>query len=281
MNIDWSQLASWQNFFNLIDVIIVWLLIYQLLKIIRNTKAINILNGVFIFLLFKIISALFQLETIDWIMNNIIRWSVVGAIIIFQPEIRRGLEHLGQRFFTAKRTTLYNNPTEKMIDELIVASNYMAKRRIGALIAIEKNQSLEDIANTGTELDADISSQLLINIFIPNTPLHDGAVVIQNLKISAAACYLPLSEDSTIPKELGTRHRAAVGLSENSDAVTLVVSEETGDISITYQGRIFRDLDEDELRTVLIEHFVTKEDDDENFFVSLLARATRGDDKDE
>lgn len=281
MNIDWTQIATWQNFFNLIDVIIVWLLIYQLLKIIRNTKAINILNGVFVFLLFKIISALFRLETIDWIMNNIIRWSVVGAIIIFQPEIRRGLEHLGQRFFTTKKTTSYNNPTEKMIQELILACNYMAKRRIGALICLEKNQSLEDIVKTGTALDADISSQLLINIFIPNTPLHDGAVVIQELKIAAAACYLPLSEDSTIPKELGTRHRAAVGLSENTDAVTLVVSEETGHISITYRGKIFRDLDEDELRTILTENFLTEENATENFLVNLLDKTLRGDEKNE
>lgn len=277
MNIDWLQIASWQNFFNLIDIGIVWFLIFQLLKIIRRTKAINILNGVFVFLLVKIISSLFQLQTIDWIMNNIIRWSVIAAIVIFQPEIRRGLEHLGQRFFATKRTTIYSNPTEKMIEEIISASNYMAKRRIGALISLEKNQSLEDIAKTGTVLDADISSQLLINIFIPNTPLHDGAVVIHNLKISSAACYLPLSEDPNIPKELGTRHRAAVGLSENTDAVTLVVSEETGGISVTYQGTIHRDLDEDELRSVLSEHFLTKSDEDENFFMNLLTKGTRGD----
>jgi len=262
MQIDWSSIFSWTNVFNLIDILIVWLFIFQLLKILKNTKAFNILNGVFIFLLIKIISTLFQLKTVDWIMNNIIQWSVIGVIVIFQPEIRRGLDHLGQQFFAGKREAGARNPNEKMVRDLVEASEYMSKRRIGALISMQRSQPLNEFASTGITLNSAISSQLLINIFIPNTPLHDGAVIIQDMAITSAASYLPLSENPNIPKELGTRHRAAVGLSEVTDALTIVVSEETGGISVVERGEITRDLTKDALYHILADNFIHSSDDE-------------------
>lgn len=279
MDFDWTGLLSWQGLANLIDILIVWFLIFQLLRIARKSRAINILNGVLFILLIKIISTVFHLETIDWIMDSIIRWSVVGVLIIFQPEIRRGLEHLGQQVFIGNKQNKYSNPSEKMVGEIIDACKYMGKRRIGALISIQKNQPLDDYAATGISMDSKISSQLLINIFIPNTPLHDGAVIIQDLRISSAASYLPLSENPNIPKELGTRHRAAVGLSEASDSLTVVVSEETGNISIAERGEITRDLNEDELYHILSDNFIVSDDNNDNFFTNLFQTTSgEGDD---
>ncbi|KAA9218770.1 MULTISPECIES: diadenylate cyclase CdaA [Aerococcus] len=282
---DWESIFSWSHAFDLIDILIVWLIIYQLLKLIRGTRAVNIFNGIIIFLLFKMVSTVFQLETIDWIMNSIIQWSVIGIIIIFQPEIRNGLDHLGQSLRMKNLRNTQNDPIEQMIEEIIRACQYMAKRRIGALISIEDTQSLTEYANTGIKLDADITEQLLINIFIPNTPLHDGSVVIQDMKISSAASFLPLSENPEIPKELGTRHRAAVGLSEVTDAVVVVVSEETGDISLTYKGKIMRDLSEEEIRETLRQHFAESEDSDSiiegNHFLKNIFQKKNGGDKDE
>ncbi|MCY3033446.1 MULTISPECIES: diadenylate cyclase CdaA [Aerococcus] len=282
---DWESIFSWSHAFDLIDILIVWLIIYQLLKLIRGTRAVNIFNGIIIFLLFKMVSTVFQLETIDWIMDSIIQWSVIGIIIIFQPEIRNGLDHLGQSLRMRNLRNTQNDPIEQMIEEIIRACQYMAKRRIGALISIEDTQSLTEYANTGIKLDADITEQLLINIFIPNTPLHDGSVVIQDMKISSAASFLPLSENPEIPKELGTRHRAAVGLSEVTDAVVVVVSEETGDISLTYKGKIMRDLSEEEIRETLRQHFAESEDGDSiiegNHFLKNIFQKKNGGDKDE
>ncbi|MCY3035666.1 MULTISPECIES: diadenylate cyclase CdaA [Aerococcus] len=282
---DWESIFSWSHAFDLIDILIVWLIIYQLLKLIRGTRAVNIFNGIIIFLLFKMVSTVFQLETIDWIMNSIIQWSVIGIIIIFQPEIRNGLDHLGQSLRMRNLRNTQNDPVEQMIEEIIRACQYMAKRRIGALISIEDTQSLTEYANTGIKLDADITEQLLINIFIPNTPLHDGSVVIQDMKISSAASFLPLSENPEIPKELGTRHRAAVGLSEVTDAVVVVVSEETGDISLTYKGKIMRDLSEEEIRETLRQHFAESEDGDSiiegNHFLKNIFQKKNGGDKNE
>ncbi|MDK7302365.1 diadenylate cyclase CdaA [Aerococcus urinae] len=282
---DWESIFSWSHAFDLIDILIVWLIIYQLLKLIRGTRAVNIFNGIIIFLLFKMVSTVFQLETIDWIMNSIIQWSVIGIIIIFQPEIRNGLDHLGQSLRMRNLRNTQNDPVEQMIEEIIRACQYMATRRIGALISIEDTQSLTEYANTGIKLDADITEQLLINIFIPNTPLHDGSVVIQDMKISSAASFLPLSENPEIPKELGTRHRAAVGLSEVTDAVVVVVSEETGDISLTYKGKIMRDLSEEEIRETLRQHFAESEDGDSiiegNHFLKNIFQKKNGGDKDE
>ena len=209
----------------------------------------------------KFISFFLGLTTLDWIMNFVIQWGVVAALIVFQPEIRRGLEHIGRsNFFSRKYESA--NEAEIMINELNTAIQYMAKRRIGALISIEQGNSLEEFINTGIPIHSEISNQLITNIFIPNTPLHDGAMIIRDYHIAAAACYLPLSENMMIPKELGTRHRAAIGLSEVSDAITIIISEETGKVSVAIREKLHRELSSEELIQVLSQHLVVEGDDE-------------------
>lgn len=185
---------------------------------------------------------------------------MIGIIVIFQPEIRRGLERLGRTPFFNGHGESAHAQSVKMVQELDKAIQYMSKRRIGALITIQQDTGLDDYIETGIKLDADITGELLINIFIPNTPLHDGAVIINNNRIAVAAAYLPLSDNTMIPKRLGTRHRAAVGISEVTDAVTIVVSEETGGVTITRNGRFLVDLSRDEYLKYLNAQLVPKEE---------------------
>ncbi len=181
------------------------------------------------------------LTTVSWVMDQIINWGVIAIVVVFQPEIRRGLEHIGRgSIFT--RNPSGNEEAENMIKQLDQAISYMSKRRIGALISIEMDTGLEEYIETGIPMDADITGALLINTFIPNTPLHDGAVIIKNNRIAVAAAYLPLSDSKLIPKELGTRHRAAVGISEVTDALTIVISEETGEVSFTKDNELIRNM---------------------------------------
>ena len=232
-----SALFTWQNLIHLIDILVIWFLIYELLLLIRGTRAVQLFRGILIIILVKVVSWYIGLSTVSWVMDQIINWGVIAIVIIFQPEIRRGLEHLGRgTFFTHNQTA--NETEEETIKQLDQAIQYMSKRRIGALISIEMKTGLEEYIETGIPLDADISGALLINTFIPNTPLHDGAVIIKNNRISVAAAYLPLSDSKLIPKELGTRHRAAVGISEVTDALTIVISEETGEVSITKDNEL-------------------------------------------
>lgn len=257
MPFNWSldSLISWTTTSNIIDIIIVSFVVYQLIKIIRGTRINELLNGIFIVLIVKVVSSILNLQTTEYIIDFIIQWSALALIIIFQPELRRGLEHLGRGSVFGKRKK--SNPSEKLISDLASAIQYMSKRRIGALISIERESGLDEYIDTGIPLNAEISRELLINIFIPNTPLHDGAVIIKNFKIASAASYLPLSESPAIPKKFGTRHRAAIGLSEQTDAVTLIVSEETGDISISHRGNILNDITVDEMVAYLKEQYVT------------------------
>lgn len=241
-----------------LDILIVWYIIYRLIGYARQTKAMHLLQGVGLIMIAKFISQTIGLRTLDWLLGQVISWGVVALIIIFQPELRKFLENMGKGFF--RKRTLMRNPSEKLIQDLEESLLYMSKRRIGALISIENNDSLEVYTATGIAIDSEISNQLLINIFIPNTPLHDGAVIIQDFRIAAASCYLPLSESKTIPKELGTRHRAAIGLGEVTDALTLIVSEETGAISIVKDDFLYRDLDRQELQEKLQEFLFTEVD---------------------
>lgn len=240
MAINWGDLLTLRNFVNLIDICLVWFVIYELMMLLKGTKAVQLFKGVLVIIVIKLISWYVGLQTLSWIMDQVINWGIIAIIIIFQPEIRRGLEHLGRgSVFTYNKT---GNQEEKMVEALDQAIQYMSKRRIGALITIQQNTGLEDYIETGISLDADVTGALLINIFIPNTPLHDGAVIIKDNKIAVAAAYLPLSESNLIPKELGTRHRAAVGISEVTDALTIVVSEETGGVTVTKNNELIRDL---------------------------------------
>lgn len=205
----------------------------------------------------KLLSWYIGLETVSWIMDQIINWGIIAIIIIFQPEIRRGLEHLGRGSIWVYNRK-QNEAEEKLIEALDQAIQYMSKRRIGALITLQMKTGLEDYIETGIRLDADVTGALLINIFIPNTPLHDGAVIIQDNKIAVAAAYLPLSESNLIPKELGTRHRAAVGISEVTDALTIVVSEETGGVTITKNNELLRDLTQQDYLKLLKNELIPK-----------------------
>ncbi len=260
MNFDLDNILSLQNLTNVIDIVLVWYLINKLITILKGTRAIQLLKGVFVIVLIKMGAVLLDLSTIDWIINQIIRWGVVAVIIVFQPEIRRGLEHLGKTGFR-NRANRRVKTSDYFIQEIDKAIQYMAKRKIGALISIELNDLLDEYAHTGIQIGGDLSNQLLINIFIPNTPLHDGAVIVQDFKITSAASYLPLSENPLISKELGTRHRAAIGLSEVTDAVTIIVSEETGGISIAHKNRLYRDMSREDFVGYLSDQLVFEEDD--------------------
>ena len=260
MSFDWSNLITWRNLTDLLDILVVWYVFYKLMMLVRGTKAVQLFKGVVIIILIKVLSAWLGLHTVSWIMDQIINWGVIGIIVVFQPEIRRVLEHLGRgSIFGSNRSQ--NEDEKKLVAALDKAIQYMSKRRIGALISIQMNTGLEDYIETGIDLDAEVTGELLINIFIPNTPLHDGAVIIRNNKVAVAAAYLPLSESNLIPKELGTRHRAAVGISEVTDALTIVVSEETGGVTITKNSELIRDLSREDYLKFLKNELIPKEDE--------------------
>lgn len=234
-----------------VDISLVAYVIYKAITIIRGTRAVQLVKGIAVILAVWFISSFFGLRTLQWIMGNSVTYGLLAIIIIFQPELRRALEQLGRGRLFGRAYYVEEDETLKTIDAIMKSTKYMAKRRIGALISIERETGMNDYIETGISMDANITSELLINTFIPNTPLHDGAVVMRENKIAAAACYLPLSENPFISKELGTRHRAALGVSEVTDALTLAVSEETGSISITKNGDLHRDVDEETLRKML------------------------------
>lgn len=256
MSINWSDIVTLQNLMHVLDIAVVWYFIYKLIMLIKGTKAVQLMKGIIVILVIKFISWFLNLQTVSYIMDQVINWGVLALVVIFQPEIRRGLEHIGRSSLFRRNSQEINKETENMIKGLDKAIQYMSKRRIGALITLQMSTGLEDYIETGIPLDADVTGELLINIFIPNTPLHDGAVIIRNGKIAVAAAYLPLSESNLIPKELGTRHRAAVGISEVTDALTIVVSEETGGVTITKNSELLRDLTREDylkyLKTQLI-----------------------------
>lgn len=254
-----SQYITDQPLIRLLDILVVWYLIYLLLMNARGSQIMNLLKGVGIIITAKFITGLIGLHTVDWLIGQVLSWGVVALIILFQPELRRALEVIGRDLFRNKRYT--KNASVKMIEELEKSLYYMSRRKIGALISIEGTDSLEEYVATGIPLKAETSNQLLINIFIPNTPLHDGAVIIKDFKIMAASCYLPLSNSTHIPKELGTRHRAAIGLSELTDAVTLIVSEETGDISIAVGDELYRGIQGEELTDLLMKYLYTNDEE--------------------
>lgn len=239
---------------NIFDILIVAYILYRFTKAIAGTKIMILVRGVIIFVLAQFVANILGLITISWLINQIITYGVIAAVVIFSPEIRTGLERLG------RATDFFSNSTvsaeEQMIRSFVKSVEYMSPRKIGALVAIQRVRTLQEYIATGIPLDSKISAELLINIFIPNTPLHDGAVIIRDNRIAVTSAYLPLTERTGISKEFGTRHRAAIGLSEVSDALTFIVSEETGGISITYNGVFKHNLSleefEAELRALLL-----------------------------
>lgn len=269
-----AALLTWRNFINLIDILVIWFLIYELMVLVRGTRAVQLFKGIIIIIVVKLISWYIGLTTVSWVMDQIINWGVIAMVVIFQPEIRRGLEHLGRGTMFI-RTKTENEEEEALITQLDQAIQYMSKRRIGALIAIEMDTGLEEYIETGIPLDAEVTGALLINTFIPNTPLHDGAVIIKGGRIAVAAAYLPLSDSKLIPKELGTRHRAAVGISVVTDALTIVISEETGGVSITKDNELIRDMTQENYLKFLRAHLYKKESTVQNKLLDRLINPFR------
>ena len=263
----WATLVEnpWTIVVHLLDILIVAYFIYRLIKALAGTKIMSLIQGVVFFIILKFVAEWIGFMTITYLMNQVITYGVIACVVIFAPEIRSGLEKFGRSTQVFSQTQQVSDE-EKLVEALLKSVAYMSPRKIGALISIERTQTLQEYISTGIPLDADISSQLLINIFIPNTLLHDGAVIISGNKIATACSYLPLSESMAISKEFGTRHRAAIGLSENSDALTIVVSEETGGISITSKGEFLHDLTKENFEAILRTHLITKVEEEEHWY---------------
>ena len=279
-NITPVKATSWETFYNenilgyfynlkdnpfelvtlIIDVAIVLFLCYYFLKIVKGSRAWQLIKGIALLLIVTWASGFFNLKILNTILTAIMNIGLVAVIVIFQPELRRALEQLGTnkftRFFGIDKDIA--TKTKEDIYKVVIATQELAKNKTGALIVLERDINIQDIIATGVPMNAEVSPQLLVNIFEPKPPLHDGAVVISNNKIAAAACVLPLADDADIAKELGTRHRAAIGISKESDSIVVVVSEETGKISVAKDGTLIADVREDALKKILISNIVTK-----------------------
>ena len=245
----------------ILDISIVVFLAYSLIKITKSSRAWQLLKGIAFLIVAQWLSKVLNLSILNYILSAFMSWGVILLIVIFQPEIRRALEQLGTnkltKFFGFDNKDIAKK-TKEDIYKVVIAANELAKARTGALIVIERDIKIKDIVSTGIIIDSEVSPQLLVNIFVPKTPLHDGAVVISNNRIAAAACMLPLASSADIAKELGTRHRAAIGISKESDSIAIVVSEETGKISVAKDGTLIMDLKEEALKKILINSIVTK-----------------------
>ncbi|MCI7066758.1 MAG: diadenylate cyclase CdaA [Butyrivibrio crossotus] len=242
---------------NIFEIIILAIILYEFMAWVKTTRAFALLKGIIVILVFLIIAYIFDFTTILWIAGKVINIAIIAVVVIFQPELRKALEQLGQKKyfksilpFTEKKDK-GERFSDKTVNELVRACFELAKNKTGALIVIEQDILLTDYEKTGIPVDGIVTSQLLINIFEHNTPLHDGAVIVRGDRIVSATCYLPLSDNMQISKELGTRHRAAVGISEVTDTITLVVSEETGNVSIAIAGELIRAVDQDYLKKKL------------------------------
>lgn len=242
---------------NIFEIIILAIILYEFMAWVKTTRAFALLKGIIVILVFLIIAYIFDFTTILWIAGKVINIAIIAVVVIFQPELRKALEQLGQKKyfksilpFTEKKGK-GERFSDKTVNELVRACFELAKNKTGALIVIEQDILLTDYEKTGIPVDGIVTSQLLINIFEHNTPLHDGAVIVRGDRIVSATCYLPLSDNMQISKELGTRHRAAVGISEVTDTMTLVVSEETGNVSIAIAGELIRAVDQDYLKKKL------------------------------
>lgn len=245
------------KFTDIIEIIIIAFLVYEIMVWVKNTKAWMLLRGIIVLGVFILLASVFKMNTILWIFKNSINVLATAAIVVFQPELRRALERLGQRgilnsFLPFERAKATGRYSEETIDAIVTACYEMSRVKTGALIVVEQEIMLTEYQNTGIALDCIVSSQVLINIFEHNTPLHDGAVIIRGDRIVAATCYLPLSDDRRLSKELGTRHRAAVGMSDVCDALVICVSEETGRVSFAYGGHLTRAVPQEQLREKLV-----------------------------
>ncbi len=255
----WEQITDlyWNVFYrpdwrDALDIFIVAVLIYQLLRFTKQTRGSSVLKGLIIMLIVTWVSATVRLRALNWVLVQLINTGAVLLVVLFQPELRRALEQIGRGHLIGKTRAKSNDlEIERIVDSFVDAMTRLARRRVGALIVIEGKTGLKDVIESGTLIDARISAPLIENIFEPNTPLHDGAVVVRGESVYAAACILPLTDDQSISRDLGTRHRAAIGVTETTDAIALIVSEETGVISMARGGKLSRYLDGKALGEIL------------------------------
>ena len=239
---------------DVLDIAIVAIVFYKLFMLIRETRAEQLLKGIILLFVAAKLSDVLELYTLFWILEKTLTVGVIAILIVFQPELRRGLEYIGRtKFFSKSIIEVEGEEIRAIAGEIVEAMASLSRQKIGALVVVERETGLNEVAETGTKINGKVSSELLINIFIPNTPLHDGAVLIKKDNIKAASCFLPLTENTNLSKELGTRHRAALGITEKSDALAIAVSEETGIISVAERGKLKREITPDRLREILID----------------------------
>lgn len=253
--------SPWNIITLIIDIAIVIFLVVKVVKILKGSRAMQLLKGILFLIVITWLSYIFNFKILNYILTTIMTYGVILLIVLFQPELRRMLEQLGSsnkitRYFGLEKDII--SRTKEDIYKMVLAVTELSKTKTGALIVIERDIRLKEIISTGVSIEGEISPQLIVNIFTPNTPLHDGAVIVRDNKIAAAACMLPLANDEDIARELGTRHRAAIGMSKESDAIVIVVSEETGRISIAKEGTLIADLKEEALKKILISNIITK-----------------------
>ena len=250
----------------IIDILIVFFLVRKIIKIVKNTRTGQLLKGIVFLILITILSGVLGLKILNYILTSVMTYGVIILIVIFQPELRRGLEQLGtnglSRFLGFDKEIMAKS--KENIYKIVIAAKELSKMRVGGLIVIQKEIKIEDIIATGIQINAEVSPQLIVNLFTPNTPLHDGAIIISDNKVAAAACMLPLANNNDIAKELGTRHRAAIGMSKESDAIVVVISEETGRISVAKDGQLYADLNEETLKKILLKNLIVEEQKPEN-----------------
>lgn len=242
------------------DIFIVAMLLYKFYQMIQDTRAITLVKGLMVIVALTIICGWLNLHVISWMLQQASNWLLIALPILFQPELRRALEHLGQGQFLSHKVALESKAAESVVGEIVKTAKKLSQTKTGALMVIEREMKLNDISITGIHIDGIISSEFLLNVFIVNTPLHDGAAIIRGNRLISAACVLPLTEKQDLSTELGTRHRAAIGLSEQCDALVVVVSEETGTISVAEGGHLMRRFDENTLAAKLRPAFVNSED---------------------
>ena len=247
---------------DILDIMIVTFIIYKLLDFIRETRAEQLAKGLLLLVVATLLSKVLQLYTLHWILSGVMTVGLIAVVVIFQPELRRGLEYLGRSKFSNVLSEVDKEEAKYMVGQLVEAIDSMSVSRTGALIVIEREISLSDIVETGTVIDAVISAQMVGNIFYEGAPLHDGALIIRGNRLYAAGCVLPLTQNKNLNKELGTRHRAGVGISEATDSLTIVVSEQTGKVSVAYMGQLYRGLTPEEVKEKIgmIQNKTTEED---------------------
>ncbi|QNB48382.1 TIGR00159 family protein [Thermanaerosceptrum fracticalcis] len=255
------------NIISIIDIAIVAFVIYKVMMIIKGTRAVQLIKGLVVLIMASLLSNWLGFRTFAWILGQVQTVLVVALPVVFQPELRRALEQLGRgRFFARPMAMLNEEALGNLVEEVVRAVKVLSNNNIGALIIIERETGVNDFIETGIKIDGLVSTEFLVNIFIPKSPLHDGAVIIRGDRVMAAGCFLPLSENPNLSKELGTRHRAGLGLTEQSDALGIIVSEETGVISIAEEGRLTRYLDENTLKEILSKRLQTKHNNTMSWF---------------